>query len=667
MKTILTTLALLLVVSVTLGSTITFDDQFNVNNQSVTLKNPFPFIDVKSQGARGDTVFTRGTLQPGSNILGLTNTLTTNDIGKMVLVFGVADAGAGHFQDLVTTISSVSGTNATLAVAGTFGATNISITYGHDDTAVLQGLLTAGTNALYFPPGRYLTYPTDWTTGYQISCLTITSSNTILKGAGRGLSMLVCNGAYTNRGGTIIRGNGFFITPSASAAAPMANVSFEDLDIYGGLPGLTSAHGFPADFDGSGWDVTHKAITWGFGGYSRGLYIRRCEIHGWRGEMIFGGGIQNSIALIQDCTLRDGNASLVNMTTQQYIVNNELLDCYLVSEMGEFQYQGQTVYSGNVISNFVQGIATSGSHTNISHPVVITGNSFMNSAGSGVLSTYGKDLTVTGNHFKDIENAFTCSDSGAQGNESCSRNVIFANNFIQGLNSASGNGMSIAGNLTDAKFSGNVVRGKQFGFSYFGSITNVVVSDNMFEGMTARVVAGNNALLAGAHPIFKGNTWFNSTYSLHWDTFAAGATNNITYSGEAAYVNANEGTVHEARILNDGFETDGLETTIYSIMTLADSVYHFGQGDTNYIVGTDRYLRGKADSITFRFNSALQKWVETKYLPDPTWYSPLDNPTNLAARNWVAGEYLVNRTNATISYHCTTTGKPGDWVTHTLP
>lgn len=672
MKTIFVTVALLAVVSVTLGSTITFDDQFNVNNQSVTLKNPFPFLDVKNQGARGDTLFTHGTLQPGSNILGVTNSLTTNDIGKTIIVFGAADAGAGHFQDLVTTIASVSGTNATLTTGGTFGVTNVAITYGHNDTYVIQGLLDSTNNYLYFPPGNYFLYPTNWKApGPPVvgtACLIVKNDNTYLKGAGRGRSMLVCNGAFTNITGDIYRGEGITIAYSSSAAAPRSNTTIEDLDIYGGLPGLTSSHGFPADFDGSGWDVTHKAILWGAGGYSRGLTIRRCDIHGWRGEMIFGGGIQNSQALIENCHLYDANASLVNLSSQQYVINNELTDCFMVAEMGQFQYAGASIYSGNVISNFTQGIATSGGNTNLTHSVTIVGNSFMDSAtGSGILCTDGKDLTIIGNFFKDVQNAFTDGDAGSQGTETSTHDILFANNTIVGVTRTPANAMSLAGATAHCRFSGNLVRNYAFGFSYFGAITNVTVSDNTFIDMGSRIVAYTEPAFSGFHPNFKNNNWFNSKYSEHWDTFVAGPTNNIIYQGEAQYMNANEGTVHEARILNDGHLTDGLETTIYTIMTLADSVYHFGQGDTNYIVGTDRYLRGKADSITFRFNSALQKWVESKYSPDPTWYSPLDNPTNLAARNWVAGEYLVNRTNATISYHCTTTGKPGNWVTHTLP
>lgn len=129
----------------------------------ITAGNSTTWINVvNAHGAKGDGVVASatGSMTNGSATLTMSAaTFSSSDVGKYVVVQG---AKSGSPSELGTTISGyTSATVVTLAAAATVTVSGAQVTFGTDNTSMLQAALDAlpRRGVLYIPGGLYLTGP----------------------------------------------------------------------------------------------------------------------------------------------------------------------------------------------------------------------------------------------------------------------------------------------------------------------------------------------------------------------------------------------------------------------------------------------------------------------------------------------------------------------------
>lgn len=187
-------------------------------DQYYQLYNGGLIYDVKNVfNAKGDgQQVADGVMSSGSNVLTSASGLfAAGDVGKTLNIDGAGVAG-------VTLSANITGfTNATTITIATNASTAVSastVSWGSDDVTPIKNAIAAakaaGGGIVYFPAGIYM----------YTARLTITSSNMILRGAGKGLTRLV---ASVFGGQTSVE----FLGPSSSAL--ISNCALEDLTLDG--------------------------------------------------------------------------------------------------------------------------------------------------------------------------------------------------------------------------------------------------------------------------------------------------------------------------------------------------------------------------------------------------------------------------------------------------
>lgn len=215
---------------------------------------------------------------------------------------------------------------------------------GRDSTGALQQAIVDGerepATEYVIGPGTYLYKP-----------LVVRGSNLSFKARGR--TRLIFQPAAVAP-----RGHGLQLMGGPSITAPQHNVSFEGFEIDGSL-GYTGSNDFTAPQ--TGWDTGNKAFAQfaNAGAFFDRISLRGCQIHGWRGEIVYGGGYSGSLGrmTIEDCEIGDTNGDAISTGAAQQIRRNRI---YKTANHGiENTYdQGQMEIVDNDVSDIdLDGIA----------------------------------------------------------------------------------------------------------------------------------------------------------------------------------------------------------------------------------------------------------------------------------------------------------------------
>lgn len=167
------------------------------------------------------------------------------------------------------------------------------------------------------------------------------------------------------------RGSGFVM--KAGSTETITNVKWDGIWMDGG----TTANGrgsYYTEFDSAHeWDQGNKGIvfTWDIGTVV-GAEVTNCKFTGWRGEILYKGGIANDAEiLIQNCTFSDSNASVIsvsgNVTVEDCTFDRFLnafenhaengqgsiiRRCTMTGDAGDFQASQGIVLIGDSASSF---------------------------------------------------------------------------------------------------------------------------------------------------------------------------------------------------------------------------------------------------------------------------------------------------------------------------
>lgn len=226
---------------------------------------------------------------------------------------------------------------------------------GVDCTTAIQGTIAAAVavqGEVYIPPGRWLASPqaarttATTTINAQGHALVVPAAGGVtICGESRSLSAIDFRAfgggspetsyQVVSADGAVWRGGGLFLdggTSSGSAAAPIV---IRDLELFGGALNTGNA-AFPANpSTGDGWDLTHKGVWLRNAGFFKDVLIERCHIHGFKGELIYGGA--NSLTQLGNVTGRSNDLHDTNGDCWSVVgaaVTFEDNDCYQAAGNG---------------------------------------------------------------------------------------------------------------------------------------------------------------------------------------------------------------------------------------------------------------------------------------------------------------------------------------------
>ena len=403
-------------------------------------------------GGIGDLVsFSANTTSNSAQIVVTSGqTFTTNDIGKVLQVFGAgpwlhvsnnnALAWAVTNQDSISFITNVtSGSNiwGTILQGRTTNAyclvgTNNQIAFQKAIDAAASSMLTNVPQTIYIPTGKYLIassnamnagYVCQNINGDGTHALTITNGGITFLGDGAGLSYLYNVGAGMNHSlndssvyGTfghyvVMRGSLLYCAgPINASQYPLV---FNGLTFDGGMTnGIQVGQYFPPkEGTGEGWDVSHHFLVDNnpFPGSPQMHQLKvftNCVFQHSRGEMLIcttGPGGTNTFNDVINCVFNDGNASAINLYYGQHVYNCSFTNLVKVLEY----YQGNTTtastWSNNVM-NMPSGnsIHIVGSTTNALPPdfTWISNRMIMQSGGFHVTFAPASNVKLIGNSFE---------------------------------------------------------------------------------------------------------------------------------------------------------------------------------------------------------------------------------------------------------------------------
>ena len=411
-----------------------------------------------------------------------TNTFTTNDIGKVIEVFGagpwVTYSNWGPVvtqQDIICSITNVTdGTNLTLTIPCGWTMTATCVV-GTNNAPAFQAAIDEASNlvssagytnvTINIPGGTYLLvsayvmYPpyvmysiSDSHPAIRISSGGITlmgdpSGDTVLLGCGAGMEHQVGSSLTW-----ISAGYAPYVPMRDSmiwCAGPVQNnqlpLVFQNLTLDGGVQQGAQSYTYWTIIQGNGegWDTTHHAIADWDGDVSYQMNMSKvftnCVFQHWRGEMLicWTGVIPGAFNDIANCTFYDGNATADNMYYGQHIHGCTFNQIEKVTEF--YQYNGTvpTVLEDNLITN-INGhcVVLNGATTNAIPPsFTIRNNTFYGSYGEDdILFTPACNVVVSNNQFYGASSTgISFSAAGLQpadGSAAVMSNfVIVANNF----------------------------------------------------------------------------------------------------------------------------------------------------------------------------------------------------------------------------------------------
>ena len=521
-----------------------------------------------------------------------------------------------------------------------------------DDTlAIRQAIadaLIAGGGIVFFPPGTYNYCTQDVS---ELAGITLNNPNNIvLRGAGKGLSKLKKR-ARGNKdpslywdvvSNKVYRGHGILIKISANTSC--SNVIIEDLEIDGGVARedgtypLTGASQPPVTTPGdgsattgSGWDGTHQGITINTavpGGVFTNLLIRRCNIHSWRGELVYYGGAGVTDVWVDDCDIHDSNASMISMSCRLKTTNSRLYHGVNAFEVSHYQWD--MTIKNNIIYDCRKGFVDAGQVALTAQGfgrLLVAENTFRSCYGDGLWITgYQENALIKDNSFFDCGYGTVELSAirvlGQYGGDP--RRVEILNNQIFADTQSCNAGIYLTGGLRDI-----VVRGNYVGQTSYGK-TN---SKTMAQGIRYDVNA--NSGTTPSNIIVEFNTWDNCGFGVNIASFST-----TTYIGTHRFNrNLNSGvytttTNGGGATMNIGTDTHyilGSGVAAYeSITTIQTGRFDDGQevdiisqsasnGAYLPVSGTGFQLKAPFFSanavLRLRYDAASAKWMEVSRRP----------------------------------------------------
>lgn len=173
---------------------------------------------------------------------------------------------------------------------------------------------------VYFPPGRWVVSPqmarttsTTTITAQGHAIVVPAAGGVTLAGESRDVTAIdfraYGGGSHESSwqtvaaDGQVWRGGGIFLDGGTTAETASAPIVIRDLELNGGTS-YTGNNTHPANpATGDGWDLTHKGVWLRNTAYFQSVRIERCEIHGFRGELVYAGA--NNRAQLQEVVGRD--------------------------------------------------------------------------------------------------------------------------------------------------------------------------------------------------------------------------------------------------------------------------------------------------------------------------------------------------------------------------
>jgi len=481
--------------------------------------SPAATLNVTDFGGIGDCRDVYASVTTNSPVIVTTNIFNAGDVGKIVQLFGAGYvsslSSAGIFQgnyggtptnhqDLVATIVSVAnGTNVMLSWACGITASNIRCTYGtQNKTAFDAAIAAAASNdVIHIPAGNYLLMPpsalnTNYVQTGQFDSqptITLPKGGLTILGDGTNATILTGNGAWQQKGfDSAYRGYMFYLRNGNSAPANNGPCVFNNIQFNGNA---TRQHGpytgWPAvPTDGSGWDVTHHAITDAYSPTGNTYKsITNCLFTRWHGETIQGIADGEGFVDIGNCWFIDGNSTVINFNYTHDFHHNLVTDYYQVAEDGQFSdATGVSHISFNIISNIygATAIALVGAQTNLLAPGYnISSNQFYLTR-YAIATAQAKNITINGNYFQG--GGVLLGAPGAQGGPAAeiNHNIVISGNLFTNMQVA----VLVAGSgpnrVQDVLVVSNTATLSPGGGSFFGEAaeqggswsTNVVFRQN---------------------------------------------------------------------------------------------------------------------------------------------------------------------------------------------
>lgn len=240
--------------------------------------------------------------------------------------------------------------------------------------------------------------------------LTLTASGITIEGDGpesAGFHFLVYGGKdpatnWETLAGAVWRGSGLVIAGGADAAHAQNGIIIRGLTLNGNA-GYTGDNTFPADpATGDGWDITHKAIKIGPDTYVGRVLIENCDLHSWRGEIVYAGGANIAEVTARNTDIHDANGDAWSVTAQATVADCEIHHV-AASGIEDHMTAGKPCsYRGNRIHDTGQhGISLSWDGSGAVGPTTVEGNAIYSTQQHGILLNAVRNVTVRGNTITD--------------------------------------------------------------------------------------------------------------------------------------------------------------------------------------------------------------------------------------------------------------------------
>ncbi len=505
---------------------------------AATARAQGPSLDVTDFGARGDAVsFLVATVDNSAAVtIQSTNRLSSADVGKLILLFGVGPATtSSNNQDLITTIQSVSnGTNLILATTCGATASGVYTTCGTQNAAAFQACVAAcrgASTTVLIPAGRFLLVPPVLLSNVTpnvttLGAVTLSTGGIHFLGTGIGSTILLGNGAWKLAGGSAYRGELF------DCQGPVTNnypVTFDSLTLDGGVTaGNTTNHNFPASpVDGTGWDETHDAVVdtgpWPLHFNKQFL---NCKFTHWRGEMVKSVcGCGDGFIGITNCLFDDGDATAFNFTFTHTIDHCVFSNLFQALEFYEGYNSNACFFQNNLLTNITgNAFALNGGMTNHVIPAYnIVHNTFNLAGNYGIVTTPAVNVNILSNQFNGGTYVKTIGlgCQGYQGN-SANSNIVVAYNVFDGGYFAVEELGGAQNFVANVNVFSNLATGLYAFADGYGWSTNISFFDNV-SATGLGLVSGN---LVGQWFLDEPSNQFPSTQTYD----ATGRTNILTYA-----------------------------------------------------------------------------------------------------------------------------------------